>query len=162
MAPERSLAGRRATKPTGDVLKVLKAAERIQGEQWLVFEDFPSTAIARALSPNGRAHWASRERAANAVKACVAVYVRQYEPFPVRAPATVLYRWVFPDHRKRDLDNHGTGVIKKIQDTLVQEGVLPDGDHSDVLTSRVEIVVQKGRRALEIRLAPADVPHGRR
>lgn len=122
--------------------------------QWIVLEDFPSPEIARTLSPNGRAHFGTVIRAKKSVRERIVAAVHVQEPFPVAPPARVLYRWIVPDNRRRDLDNHGTGVVKVIQDSLVKLGVLPGGDHSEALTSRVEIVVQKYRRAMEICLEP--------
>lgn len=132
------------------------AATFVQRPQWIVLEDFPSTEVARTLSPNGRAHFGSVIRAKKAVRDRIVAAVHMQEPFPVAPPARVLYRWIVPDKRKRDLDNHGTGVVKVIQDSLVRLGVLPGGDHAEVLTSRVEIVVQKYRRAMEICAEPID------
>ena len=125
--------------------------------QTLVIPDFPSVEIARALSPNGRAHW--RERAAWRAVVREAVWAawvyRQDELRPVHPPARVTYRWIVPDRRARDLDNHGTGVTKSVQDTLVRLKLLPGGDHSTALTSTVEIIYEKGIRRMEIEMRGA-------
>lgn len=124
--------------------------------QTLIVPDFPSPALARTLSPNGRAHWNVRQKAKKAVRDAVwaAWVVRQDELRPVPPPAHVTYRWIVPDRRHRDFDNHSTGVVKTTQDWLVARGILPGGDHTTALTSHVEIVYEKGRRAFEIVLAP--------
>lgn len=126
----------------------------ILGPQWLILEDFPSAALTRTLSPNGRAHWAARSKAADVVRNAVWLAVVEHGTRPVRPPVRITYRWVFPDRRRRDVDNYSTGVIKVVQDRLVSLGILT-GDHAAVLSMTVEIVMQQYRRALEIRLEPA-------
>ncbi len=129
----------------------------IERVQRLFLPDFPSPAIARTLSPNGRAHWGAKRRAQIDVETVIWIALNRLDCplMPIAPPAHVTYRWIVPDRRRRDLDNHGTGVVKVIQDYLVKYGILPGGDHAEALTSRVEIVYEKGRRALEIILEPA-------
>lgn len=136
------------------------ALEGRTGPMTLVLPDFPLPEISRALSPNGRVHWAERKRARDVVQNAVweAWVSRQDEVTPVPPPAHVTYRWIVPDRKARDLDNHSTGVVKAAQDTLVRLKLLPGGDHAAALTSTVEIVYEKGQRRLEIVLehtAPA-------
>lgn len=134
---------------------ILGASKPIQ--QVLVLDNFPSPDVSRCLSPNGRAHWRLRQVAKEAVVEAVwAAWVsRQDELHPVPPPAHVTYRWIMPDRRHRDLDNHGTGVVKAVQDTLVRLKLLPGGDHSTALTSTVEIVYEKGSRRMEIAMRGA-------
>lgn len=144
---------------TTDELTVLALAKQLDAEpatQTLVVEDFPSPELALTLSPNGRAHWAVRQKAKNVVRDAVwtAWVTRQFELVPVHPPVHVTYRWIVPDRKHRDIDNASTGVVKVAQDTLVRLGMLPGGDHSTVLTSHTEIVYEKGQRRLEIVLTP--------
>ena len=130
------------------------------GVQRLILEDFPPVDLARALSSNGRAHWAVRQKAKKAVQIAVweAWVCRQDDLVPVPPPARVTYRWIVPDRKERDIDNHhGSGVVKACQDALVKlVKLLPGGDHATALTSSVEIVYEKGRRALVIEIEPAE------
>lgn len=123
----------------------------------LIVPDFPSVEIARALSPNGRPHWAERNKAKKAVRDAVwAAWVcRRDELPPMPPPVHVTYRWIVPDRIKRDLDNHSTGTTKAAQDFLVRQKLLPGGDHSTALTSTVEIVYERGQRRFEIEIVTA-------
>ena len=134
---------------------VLGVPEPSTAVQTLIIPDFPSVDIARTLSPNGRAHWVARQKAKESVAEAVwAAWVsRQDELRPMPPPVHVTYRWIVPDRRHRDLDNHGTGVVKVVQDTLVRLKLLPGGDHSTALTSTVEIVYEKHQRRLEVQIA---------
>lgn len=131
-------------------------SERSGRSQTIVLLDFPAPDIARALSPNGRAHWAAKKRAKTEVRTALWEALTRARPRPTAPPVLVRYRWVVPDRKKRDLDNHSTGVVKAVQDYLVQEGLFPGGDHSTALTSQVEIVYEKGQRRLEIVIEPAE------
>lgn len=121
--------------------------------QRLVLLDFPVPAIARSLSPNGRVHWAEKARAADAVRLAVWLAVETQPLTPPPPPVHIVWRWIVPDRRRRDVDNHSTGVIKVAQDHLVKLGVLA-ADHSEVVTSHTEIVYERGSRRLEIELRP--------
>lgn len=126
--------------------------------QVLVIPDFPSPALARVMSPNGTAHWRDKQRAAAQIVEYlkVAVLMRVVPLTPMAPPVHATYRWIVPDRRHRDIDNHhGSRVVKVVQDWLVARGVLPAGDHSTVLTSHTEIVYEKGQRRMEIVLTPA-------
>jgi hypothetical protein len=117
--------------------------------QTVILDDFPLPEIARTLSPNGRAHWRTKSRAADVVRKNVWVAVMTQGIRPVPPPVHVTWRWIVPDRRRRDQDNHGTGVVKVAQDRLVSLGILA-ADHSDALTGHVEIVYERGARRLEI------------
>ncbi len=123
------------------------------GVSVLVLEDFPQPATARALSPNGRVHWAPKRIARLSVVDHVTVAALRSGLQRLRAPVTLHVVYTVPDHRHRDQDNYTTGVLKVAIDTLVRGGWLPDGDDTEHLhIEPVEVVVQKGRRALELRL----------
>lgn len=128
----------------------------ILGRQTLILEDFPSSTIARALSPNGRAHWAARSRARNVVESIVglAIIRQRLSDELLGGPVRITYRWVMPDRRRRDLDNHSTGVVKVVQDCLARLGMIDADDTSCVVAIETQIVVERGRRALEIVLEP--------
>lgn len=118
--------------------------------QRLVLEDFPQPALARALSPNGRAHWGVEKRAKDAVAVVVVAGIRTSGLRPVGGPVRLTCRWVFPTRARRDLDNLSTGVVKRLIDVLREQEILADDDSRHVVELRVEAVYEKGRRALEI------------
>lgn len=68
----------------------------------------------------------------------------------------ITYRWVMPDRRRRDLDNHTTGVVKAVQDALVTHTLIDADDTSCVIGIETQIVYEKGRRALEIAIEPVE------
>jgi hypothetical protein len=135
---------------------VLVTIRKDSAPQIIVLVDFPRPEIARTLSANGRAHWGTKLRATSVVLDYLhAALARQYV-WSMAPPVRVTYRWIVPTRTKRDQDNHhGSGVVKAIQDALVRHNVLLGGDHSEALESSVEIVYEKGRRALEIVLEEA-------
>jgi hypothetical protein len=128
----------------------------ILGRQTLILEDFPYPDIARILSPNGRAHWATKNAARVGVGMRVFAAVAGRFEAPVRSPVRLLFRYTFPDHRKRDVDNLTTGVTKSVIDSLVRAGVLEADDSEHVTEVKAEAVVEKGRRCLEVTIAPAE------
>jgi len=77
-------------------------------------------------------------------------------PHLLGGPVRITYRWVMPDRRRRDLDNHSTGVVKVVQDCLARLGLIDADDTSCVVASATQIVVEKGRRALIVVIDPAD------
>lgn len=125
--------------------------------QTLVLDAFPPPAISRALSPNGRAHWAAKKRARERVEMIVgaAIITQRLTDELCGGRVRITYRWIFPDRRKRDLDNHSTGVVKVVQDCLVRLGMIDADDTSCVVGLNTEVVYEKGRRALEIVIEPA-------
>lgn len=130
----------------------------ILGRQTLIVPDFPSTDIARALSPNGRVHWAAKSRARESVAWVVSVVVRRRGIRRVDGPVRLIFRYVFPDQRKRDIDNLTTGVTKAAIDALVRNKVLAADDSEHVTEVKAEAVVEKGARRMEIVIEPAPCP----
>lgn len=134
-APQRSPAGRGAV-------------------QTLRVDDFPSPGLARALSPNGRVHWARRAEAKRAVARHIAAAAVLQGIGAVDGPVRVSFRWVFPTNGRHDIDNL-IATSKPIIDALVTAGILEDDDSRHVVAVSADVAVEKGRRALEITLARA-------
>jgi Holliday junction resolvase RusA-like endonuclease len=127
----------------------------ILGPQTLILTDFPPPEISRALSPNGRAHWATRRSARMEVESAVVVEGTVSRLRPVVGPLRVTFRYVFPTRRRRDIDNLTTGVTKAALDALVRGRWIEADDSEHVLSVTAEAVVEPGNRRLEITLAPA-------
>lgn len=127
----------------------------MSGVQRLVLEGFPHPDLARALSPNGRAHWQVERKAKACVAAVVVTALAQTPLRPAVGPVRITCRWIFPTRARRDLDNLSTGVTKRVIDVLVEKKVLVDDDSRHVVELRAEAVYEKGRRALEIILEEA-------
>lgn len=130
---------------------------RCTASQTLVLADFPDPKLARALSPNGRAHWATKKRARDIIEWIVgqAIFEQRLTDELLGRQVRITYRWVLPDRRRRDLDNHSTGVVKVVQDCLVRLGLIDADDTSCVVGISTEIVYERGARRLEITVAPA-------
>lgn len=116
---------------------------------------FPSTSDARALSPNGRAHWATKRMARKTVASEVVIAATQQRLREVSAPVRLTFRYVFPDRRNRDVDNLTTGVTKCAIDALVRGRWLVADDSEHVTEVKAEAVVEKGSRRLDIVIEPA-------
>lgn len=116
--------------------------------QTLTIEDFPSPQCARALSPNGRAHWATKRAHTQAVKTVVAVKALVQGLQPMHGTVEIQPTFVYPQRRKRDDDNLGTGVLKAVRDALVQRGYLEADDMEHVFQDRPVVEIRKGERAL--------------
>ena len=118
------------------------------GRAVLVLENFPSPVMARALSPNGRAHWATKRKFTEAVHDFVKLraFVQQLQPmigYVVMQPT-----FIYPVARTRDDDNLSTGVLKAVRDGLVRAGLLMADDMDHLEQKRPIVEVQKRRRAL--------------
>ncbi len=70
----------------------------------------------------------------------------------VDAPVRLLFRYVYPDRRKRDVDNLTTGVTKAAIDALVRGEWLVADDSEHVTEVKAVAVVEKGSRRLEIEI----------
>lgn len=122
------------------------------GRQTLTVDDFPSTAEAWALSPNGRAHWATKRAARMNVASEVKIAATQQALRPMQGPVRLTFRYVYPDRRKRDVDNLTTGVTKAAIDALVRGEWLVADDSEHVTEVKAVAVVEKGSRRLEIEI----------
>jgi Holliday junction resolvase RusA-like endonuclease len=122
--------------------------------QKLVIEDFPTTDVSRALSPNGRAHWATKRQQRMHVASEVVIEATRSGLRPVSGPVRLTFRYVFPEQRKRDVDNLTSGVTKACIDALVRGRWLPADDSEHVLSVRAEPIVERGCRRLEITIEP--------
>ena len=131
------------------------AAAPVQ-RQTLVLEDFPRPEIARALSPNGRAHWASKRMARMDAASLVVVEATRSGLRPIAGPVRLTLTYVYPEQRKRDIDNLTTGVTKVVIDTLVRGRWIAADDSEHVRAVTVQPVVERGRRALIVTLEPAE------
>lgn len=118
--------------------------------QTLILEDFPHPADARALSPNGRAHWTTRSVARKEVASVVVIEATRSRLRVMWGPVRLLFRYVFPTRSKHDLDNLTTGVTKAAIDALVRGGWITADDSRYVVEVKAEAVYEQGRRALEI------------
>jgi hypothetical protein len=116
--------------------------------QRLVLEHFPTATTARVLSPNGRAHWASKHAATRSVRGVVAAHALRQELNAMHGLVEIQPTFVYPVARKRDDDNLGTGVMKAVRDALVGRGYLEADDMAHVRQLRPIVEIQRGRRAL--------------
>jgi hypothetical protein len=122
----------------------------------LVLDNFPQPNVARALSPNGRAHWATRAEMRRLVQTHVRCAVLREQVLAVARPRVRLsLRYVFPQERPRDPDNWTTGVTKAVIDELVRIGILDADDSKHLDLAPVELHVERGQRRLEIQWEPA-------
>jgi len=117
-------------------------------QQRLTLEEFPRPAVARALSPNGRASWPARYRATQDVHTLVKLRAVMAGLRPMHGLVTLWVTWVVPDRRQRDADNHTTGVVKATIDALVRGGYLEDDDTDHLRLLPVRVRLEHGRRAL--------------
>jgi Holliday junction resolvase RusA-like endonuclease len=119
-----------------------------------VLEDFPSPALARSLSPNGRVHWARRHEAKREAAHRVACEALLRRVVPVNGPVRITFRWIFPTAGRHDLDNL-IATAKPLIDALVTAGLLEDDDSRHVVGIAAEVRLERGRRALEIEIVQA-------
>lgn len=126
--------------------------------QTLTLEDFPDPKLARALSPNGRAFWATQRRASAQVHACVKAYCDAQRIRPVDGPVRVTFRYTRPTRQRVDLDNLTTGVSKAVLDGLVRAGILTDDSSEHVVAVTAEAAYLRGVRQLDVTLTPAPAP----
>ncbi len=143
-------ARRRARRDAPEVAE--RPVALIPGRQVLIVDDSPSTADARALSPNGRAHWATKRAARLSVASEVKIAATQQGLRPVTGPVRLTFRYVFPEQRKRDVDNLTSGVTKCAIDALVRGRWLEADDSEHVTEVKAVAVVEKGSRRLEIEI----------
>jgi hypothetical protein len=119
--------------------------------QTIVIEDFPRPEIARQLSPNGRAHWAIRHKARQSVIDHVTAAAIRGGLRHMRGLVVLHATFVYGEQRTRDQDNLTTGVTKAVIDCLVKGNWLDADDMTHFRLAPVEVRLEKGRRALELR-----------
>lgn len=119
--------------------------------QTLTIEDFPRPDVARTLSPNGRAHWATKRACTRLIHEQVAYWALFDLLRPMPGHVTIYPTFIYPQARKRDDDNLATGVMKAVRDALVKGGYLDADDTEHLRQMPVEVRVEKGRRALVLR-----------
>jgi hypothetical protein len=139
----------RADKATGVRTPRFDAGGRSGRSQTLVFNGFPSVSQAKMLGPNGGT-WSPYvvNRVRKRIHETVKMLALLQEIRPMRPPVLVTLRYVFGEDRQRDADNFAV-VGKPVIDGLVRAGVL-EGDDAKRLTERVEFVVERGARRLEV------------
>lgn len=123
--------------------------------QTLILDDFPSTETARALSPNGRAHWKEKRDAGGVVYGHVMAALKLHPIKPMTGRVILRPTFVYPVHRRRDDDNLATGVMKVVRDALVARGILADDSTRYVRQEPVKVRIEKGSRRLELVIEPA-------
>lgn len=96
----------------------------------------------RELSPNWRGHWAEKYKAAQQLKQDAYVAAK-FSLIPVFKKATITFKFIVPDRRRRDPDNF-LASMKPAVDGLVAAGIFPD-DSSEVV-SFAPVVFKLSRR----------------
>lgn len=124
--------------------------------QTLTLEDFPATALAAALSPNGRAHWAQKRNCVALVKALVKARALIQRIQPMVGYVILQPTFIYPVKRKRDDDNLATGVLKAARDGLVEAGLLVADDMEHLEQRRPIVLIKPRRRALILEFVMAD------
>lgn len=120
-------------------------------DHFLTIPEFPLPAMARALSPNGRAHWTVKRRARLYVAEHIKVYASASRLPRMEGKVTMYPHFTFPNHRSRDDDNLATGVLKAVRDCLVNGGWLEADDMDHLRQMPVEITVERGKRLMSLR-----------
>lgn len=109
------------------------------------------------LSPNARAqsHW-PRTNARTRIMHHTTVAARVQGLRRVREPVRITFRWIFPDRRKRDIDNlAGNGTVKAVLDALVADEYLADDSTAHVVAVNTTVAYETGNRWLEVLIEPA-------
>lgn len=123
--------------------------------QTITLDDFPRPEIARALSPNGRVHWTAKRKARLSVIDHVTVAAIRGGLLHMRGLVVLTATFTYPIARARDDDNLATGVMKAVRDCLVSGQWLDADDTEHLRQMPVEVRVEKGKRALELRFEAA-------
>lgn len=127
-------------------------------KQLLTILDFPDPADARRLSPNGRASWQDKRRARMRIGWKVHQALTYHCPLrAMTGPVRLQPTFVFPERRKRDMDNLSTGVLKVVIDLLVRAGVLEADDSEHLYLEPVQVQVEPGQRRLVVTLVECGV-----
>jgi hypothetical protein len=125
--------------------------------QTLLIEDWPSKELVRMLNPNsGDSHWGAKQPAKKQVDDVVFAAVRKQDIRPVRDFAIIRPTFIVPDAIRRDDDNYATGVLKRARDCLVRLRILPGDDFDRLRQCPVVFSVERGRRALKLRISSVE------
>jgi hypothetical protein len=144
--------------PSGGAGQSRAGAEAVK--QTLVLDRFPDPEMARCLSPNGRAHWASKKQAREYVAQHVWYCARMQGLEPMLDGVVTMWpTFIYPVHRRRDDDNLASGILKSLRDCLVRRRLIEADDLEHLRQMPVEVRVERGRRALELRFEVA-APRG--
>ena len=119
--------------------------------------DFPRPAVARSLSPNGRAHWAQAHLARTAVHQRVWVEAFTQQLPKMSGLVTIRPTFTYPQERHRDQDNLCTGVLKAALDGLVRGGWLQDDSSEYVRLEPPVVNVEPGVRSLVLEFETSEV-----
>lgn len=94
--------------------------------RWTIAVDVPWAT--EVLSMNARKHWTNTHRQIQALRARGALTARAAQPpMPHFDKATVVVYLLFPDRRRRDIQNYHK-TLKALIDGFVDAGLLPDDD----------------------------------
>jgi len=123
----------------------------------LEISDFPRPAVARSLSPNGRAHWAQKHLARTAVhqRVWLEAFIQQLPK--MRGLVVIRPTFTYPIERRRDIDNACTGVLKHVIDALVRGAWLVDDSSDHVRLEPPVVCVKPGVRSLVLEFEMSDV-----
>lgn len=97
-----------------------------KARRWTVAVDVPWAT--EVVSMNARSHWTNTHRQIQALRARGAAVARAAQPsMPRFDKATVVVYMLFPDRRRRDIQNYHK-TLKALIDGMVDAGLLPDDD----------------------------------
>jgi crossover junction endodeoxyribonuclease RusA len=97
-----------------------------RAQRWIVAVDVPWAT--EVLSMNAQTHWTNTHRQIQALRERGATAARTARPeMPHFGKATVCVYMLFPDKRRRDIQNYNK-TTKALIDGFVDAGLLPDDD----------------------------------
>jgi Holliday junction resolvase RusA-like endonuclease len=118
------------------------------GAQMLVIPDW----LPAQLANSSHGHWSTRQKKLRDAQIRVFVCARNADLQPIRGRARLTITLVFPNKRRRDIDNLNSR-IKGVCDGLVRGGWLVD-DSPEWLDLSVRAEVRPHERATELVLEP--------
>jgi Holliday junction resolvase RusA-like endonuclease len=154
-APESRFLAPGATQGAGGLSPDPIAVSGSSQAFWLM----PDPRLVARLSPNARSqsHW-PKTNARTQIMKHVATAARVQGLTPPGAPVRVTVRWIFPDRRKRDIDNlAANGTVKAILDALVEQEFLVDDSTQYVVGVNTVVEYRKGSRWLEVVIERVEV-----
>lgn len=125
----------------------------MRGGSFLLTMDFPSPAWMAALTPHAEGHWRGKAKVTAALRRDAALAASDLRT-ETWLPASIVYRFYFPDRIRRDEANM-VQRMKPVIDGLVDAGVI-HGDHWMALsTEGIHSAMDKDRPRIEIEIRPA-------